>query len=83
MLKLRRSMIGTSVRSLYENGKGFPCCVFVEQDGSGHGLSIALGRSRAIGATKARVIASSAHEETAMDIFAEQALWLNVIMLFR
>lgn len=76
-------MIGSSVRSLYEKGKGFPCFVSVEQDGSGNGLSIALALSRAIGATKAGAIASSAREETAMDLFAEQALWPNIIMLFR
>jgi ketol-acid reductoisomerase len=63
-------MIGSSVRSLYQKGKGFPCFVSVEQDGTGTGLSIALALSRAIGATKAGAIASSAREETAMDLFA-------------
>ena len=76
-------MIGSSVRSLYQKGKGFPCFVSVEQDGSGSGLSTALAISRVIGATKAGAIASSAREETAMDLFAEQALWPNIIMLFR
>lgn len=76
-------MIGSSVRSLYEKGKGFPCFVSVEQDGSGKGLSTALALSRAIGATRAGAISSSAREETAMDLFAEQALWPNIIMLFR
>ncbi|KAF8168138.1 hypothetical protein B0H34DRAFT_792778 [Crassisporium funariophilum] len=76
-------MIGSSVRSLYQKGKGFPCFVSVEQDGSKSGLPIALALSRAIGATKAGAIASSAREETAMDLLAEQALWPNIIMLFR
>ena len=76
-------MIGASVRSLYEKGRGFPCFVSVEQDGTGAGLSIALALSRAIGATKAGDIASSAREETAMDLFAEQGLWPNIIMMFR
>ncbi|KAG6814061.1 hypothetical protein H0H92_003108 [Tricholoma furcatifolium] len=76
-------MIGSSVRSLYEKGKGFPCFVSVEQDGTGRGLDVALALSRAIGATRAGAIASSAREETAMDLFAEQALWPNIIMLFR
>jgi len=76
-------MIGSSVRSLYVKGKGFPCFVSVEQDGTGAGLSIALALSRAIGATRAGAIASSAREETTMDLFAEQALWPNIIMLFR
>ncbi|KAG5635618.1 hypothetical protein H0H81_010601 [Sphagnurus paluster] len=76
-------MIGSSVRSLYEKGKGFPCFVSVEQDGSGNGLHTALALARAIGATRAGAISSSAREETAMDLFAEQALWPNIIMLFR
>ncbi|CCL99043.1 uncharacterized protein FIBRA_01052 [Fibroporia radiculosa] len=76
-------MIGSSVRSLYVKGKGFPCFVSVEQDGTGNGLALALSLSRAIGATKAGAIASSVREETAMDLFAEQALWPNIITLFR
>lgn len=76
-------MIGSSVRSLYEKGKGFPCFVSVEQDGTGNGLALALALSRAIGATKTGAIASSCKEETAMDLFAEQGLWPNIIMLFR
>lgn len=76
-------MIGSSVRSLYQKGKGFPCFVSVEQDGSGLALAYALSIARAIGGTKGGAITSSAREETAMDLFAEQALWPNIIMLFR
>ena len=76
-------MIGSSVRSLYQKGKGFPCFVSVEQDGSGGGIAVALALSRVIGATKAGAIASSAREEVAMDLFAEQGLWLNIIVLFK
>ncbi|KAH7883548.1 IlvN-domain-containing protein [Phlebopus sp. FC_14] len=76
-------MIGSSVRSLYEKGRGFPCFFSVEQDGTGNGWESALALSRAIGATKQGAIASSAREETAMDLFAEQALWPNIMMLFR
>lgn len=59
-------MIGSSVRSLYEKGKGFPCFVSVEQDGAGKAREVALAISRAIGATKAGAIESSVREETAM-----------------
>ncbi|KAH9950384.1 IlvN-domain-containing protein [Amylocystis lapponica] len=76
-------MIGSSVRSLYVKGRGFPCFVSAEQDGTGKGLTIAVALSRVVGATKAGAIASSAREETAMDLFAEQALWPNIIVLFR
>lgn len=76
-------MIGSSVRGLYVKGRGFPCFVSAEQDGTGKGMIIAVALSRVIGATKAGAIASSAREETAMDLFAEQALWPNIITLFR
>lgn len=76
-------MIGSSVRSLYQKGQGFPCFVSAEQDASGKALDVALAISQAIGATKAGAIASSAKEETVMDLFAEQALWPNIIVLFR
>ena len=76
-------MIGSSVRSLYEKGQGFPCFVSVEQDGAGKALEIALAISRAIGATKAGAIESSVREETSMDLFAEQGLWPNIIVLFQ
>ena len=76
------SMIGSSVRTLYQKGRGFPCFVSVEQDGTGLALPTALALSRAIGATKTGAIESSVREETAMDLFAEQALWPNIIKLF-
>lgn len=63
-------MIGSSVRSLYQTGVGYPCFVSVEQDGSGIALETALGLARAIGATKGGAITSSAREETALDLFA-------------
>ncbi|PPQ62839.1 hypothetical protein CVT24_000533 [Panaeolus cyanescens] len=75
-------MIGSSVRSLYQKGKGYPCFVSVEQDGTGNGLKTALALANVIGATKAGAIHSSAREETAMDLLAEQALWPNIIKLF-
>ena len=76
-------MIGTSVRSLYQSGSGFPCFVSVEQDGTGHAWEMALALCRGIGATKSGAIESSAREETLMDLFAEQALWPSVIAAFR
>jgi ketol-acid reductoisomerase len=76
-------MIGTSVRTRYESGQGFPCFVSVEQDGTGNAESVALALCRGIGATKGGVIESSAREETLMDLFAEQAIWPSVIATFR
>jgi len=67
-------MIGTSVRSRYQSGAGFPCFVSVEQNGTGQAWPLALSICRAIGATKKGVIESSAKEETLIDLFAEQAI---------
>jgi ketol-acid reductoisomerase len=76
-------MIGTSVRSRFEKGQGFPCFVSVEQNGTGNAWEIALALCRAVGATKAGVIESSAKEETLMDLFAEQAVWPSIIATFQ
>ncbi len=70
MTKRLYRMIGSSVRSLFEKGKGFPCFVSVEQDGTENALRLALALSKGIGATKAGAIASSAREETIMDLLA-------------
>ena len=75
-------MIGTSVRSRYQSGQGFPCFVSVEQNGTGEAWPITLAISRAIGATKGGVIQSSCKEETLMDLFAEQALYPTMIAMF-
>jgi ketol-acid reductoisomerase len=76
-------MIGTSVRSRFTSGQGFPCFVSVEQDDTGNAWPIALALCRGIGATKGGVIESSAKEETLMDLFAEQAVYPSIIATFR
>ena len=76
-------MIGTSVRSRYVSGQGFPCFVSVEQDSTGCAWPLTLAISRAIGATKGGVIESSCREETLMDLFAEQALWPTTIAMYQ
>ncbi|KAI9656130.1 MAG: hypothetical protein M1831_004701 [Alyxoria varia] len=76
-------MIGTSVRSRYLSGMGFPCFVSVERDSTGSAWPVALALCRGIGATKAGAIESSCREETLMDLFAEQALWPLIITGFR
>ena len=75
-------MIGTSVRSRYKSGSGFPCFVSVEQDGTGNAWSVALAICSGIGATKGGVIESSVRKETLMDLFAEQTLWPTIIATF-
>ena len=70
---------GFRVRSLYEEGKGTPALVCVEQDYSGKAWDIALAYAKAVGYTRAGVIKSTFKEETETDLFGEQAiLWGGV-----
>jgi ketol-acid reductoisomerase len=76
-------MIGTSVRSLFVKGDGFPCFVSVEQDGSGKALDRTLALALGIGALKTGAVECSARDETLIDLFSEQALWPSIIVTFR
>jgi ketol-acid reductoisomerase len=76
-------MIGAGVRSRYVERVGFPCFVSVERDASGGALATALAVARAIGGTQAGAVASSAREEAALDLLAEQAIWPAILSVFR
>lgn len=76
-------MIGAAVRDRYEHGIGYPCFVSAEQDASGGAMKTALAVARAIGATRAGAVASSAREEAALDLFSEQAIWPAVFAIFQ
>src|SRR5688500_4320155 len=65
---------GHLVRREFENGKGVPCLVAVEQDASGQALPLALSYAKAIGGTRAGVIRTTFAEETETDLFGEQAV---------
>ena len=65
---------GHLVRREFENGKGVPCLVAVEQDASGAALQLALSYAKAIGGTRAGVIKTTFTEETETDLFGEQAV---------
>ena len=65
---------GHLVRREFENGKGVPCLVAVEQDASGQALQLALSYAKAIGGTRAGVIRTTFAEETETDLFGEQAV---------
>lgn len=75
-------MIGTSVRTLFEKDKGFPCFISSEQNGTGNADAICLSLALGIGALKAGAIQSSCREETLIDLFAEQALFPTVIKVW-
>ncbi len=65
---------GHTVRSQYQEGKGVPCLVAVQQDRSGQALNIALAYAAAIGGARAGILETSFQEETETDLFGEQAV---------
>ena len=65
---------GTSLRSLYKEGKGMLGLWAVHQDATGRAKAIALAYGRAIGCARAGLIASSFAEEAEADLFNEQAV---------
>src|SRR5207245_342298 len=65
---------GHHVREVFTQGGGVPALVAVHQDASGHALADALAYSKALGATRAGVLATTFTEETETDLFGEQAV---------
>ena len=65
---------GHLVRRTYEEGKGTPALVAVEQDFSGKALKLALAYCKAIGPTRAGVILTTFYEEPGTDNFGEQTV---------
>ena len=65
---------GHLVRREFENGKGVPCLIAVEQDASGNAQALALSYAKAIGGSRAGVIKTTFAEETETDLFGEQAV---------
>lgn len=65
---------GHTVRRQFEEGRGVPDIVAVEQDASGHAWDITLAYAKAIGGTRAGVIKTTFAEETETDLFGEQAV---------
>lgn len=74
-------MIGTSVRSLYQKGKTFPCFLCVEQDATGQAKTLCTTLCFGIGALGG-AIWSSCREEVLIDLFSEQALMPSVYSLW-
>lgn len=65
---------GALVRTQYEEGKGVPCLVAVQQDYTEEALKLALAYAKAIGGTRAGVIETTFKEEVETDLFGEQAV---------
>lgn len=65
---------GVLLRRTYQEGKGVPCLIAIEQDASGLAKEIALAYARGIGGTRAGVIETTFREETETDLFGEQVV---------
>ncbi|MDR3124359.1 MAG: ketol-acid reductoisomerase [Endomicrobium sp.] len=65
---------GHLVRRQYEEGKGVPCLIAVEQNASGKAKELALAYAKGIGGTRCGVLETTFKEETETDLFGEQAV---------
>ena len=65
---------GHTVRSEYQEGKGVPCLIAVEQDYTGKAKDLALAYALGIGGARAGVLETTFRTETETDLFGEQAV---------
>ncbi|MFN0117874.1 MAG: ketol-acid reductoisomerase [Elusimicrobiota bacterium] len=65
---------GHLVRRTFEEGRGTPALVAVEQDYTGNAFNTALAFCKAIGGTRAGVLKTTFKEETETDLFGEQVV---------
>ena len=65
---------GALVRRQYEEGRGVPCLMAVQQDATGKAKELALAYAHGIGGTRGGVIETTFGEETETDLFGEQAV---------
>jgi len=65
---------GHLVRRQYQDGRGIPCLVAVQQDATGQAKQIGLAYAKGIGGTRAGVLETTFKEETETDLFGEQAV---------
>lgn len=65
---------GHTVRSEYQDGKGVPCLVAIEQDYTGKALDVALAYAAGIGGARAGVLETTFKCETETDLFGEQCV---------
>jgi len=65
---------GHLVRRQFQEGRGVPCLVAVEQDASGNALALGLSYAKGIGGTRPGTLKTTFTEETETDLFGEQAV---------
>ena len=65
---------GHTVRSQFQEGKGVPSLIAINQDPSGDSKDVALAYAKGLGAGRAGIFETSFKEETETDLFGEQAV---------
>ncbi len=65
---------GHTVRSQYQEGKGVPCLIAVENDATGNAEEIALAYAMGVGGGRGGILKTTFKEETETDLFGEQAV---------
>jgi ketol-acid reductoisomerase len=65
---------GSLVRRQFQEGRGVPCLLAVEQDATGKAFANGLAYAHALGCTRGGVIETTFAEETETDLFGEQAV---------
>ncbi len=65
---------GHLVRRVYEDGKGVPALIAIENDFTGNCRNLAMAYAKGIGAGRAGVLETTFKEETETDLFGEQAV---------
>src|SRR6201993_2660829 len=65
---------GHLVRRQFNEGRGVPALVAVEQDATGNAWPLTLAYAKAIGGTRAAALKTTFAEETETDLFGEQAV---------
>jgi ketol-acid reductoisomerase len=65
---------GDLVRRQFQQGRGVPCLIAVQQNATGKAKARALAYADGIGGTRAAVIETTFAEETETDLFGEQAV---------
>ncbi|MBN2859798.1 MAG: ketol-acid reductoisomerase [Sphaerochaetaceae bacterium] len=65
---------GHTVRTQFQEGKGVPSLIAVNQDPSGDSKDVALAYAAGLGAGRAGIFETTFKEETETDLFGEQAI---------
>ena len=65
---------GHTVRSQYQEGKGVPCLIAVENDATGNAKEIALAYASGVGGGRGGILETTFTEETETDLFGEQCV---------